>query len=123
MVCHGWPIRAPEVEFAKLLAALPEPILHEKLVPAHDTRQNLFVDGSCLLSHEPSLRIAAWAVTWAGADLDSIEHRIVCAGHVPGLLQSAYRGELWALLMALQVAVSSDIDVLVCQGSSETVGP
>jgi len=104
---HAWPVRLDsQVQFFQHLDNIPE-------VPAGDYRLDhivgqsfdLFVDGACLLPKDRVCRIASFAVTmaltWAGA----FEHEVITAGHVPGVLQSPFRAELWGLLRALQIAV------------------
>lgn len=104
---HAWPVRLDsQVQFFQHLDNIPE-------VPAGDYRLDhivgqsfdLFVDGACLLPKDRVCRIASFAVTmaltWAGV----FEHEVITAGHVPGVLQSPFRAELWGLLHALQIAV------------------
>ena len=65
---------------------------------------HLFTDGSCYLQHSPQLRYAAWAVVQATeASAHSFEGTtLVKSGPLPGLLQSAVRAEVFAILRALQ---------------------
>ena len=64
---------------------------------------NLFTDGSCFDSHDVRLRVAAWAVLQAPVDIDGVPTVIGC-GKVPGLIQTALRGELWAMIAAVRCA-------------------
>lgn len=53
----------------------------------------------------------SWAVVLAAPpDLDSDFHgaRVLCAGPLPGLLQSSFRAELFALIAVAEIALSTD---------------
>eukprot|EP00438_Fugacium_kawagutii_P036516 Skav217607 [mRNA] locus=scaffold2172:203589:220867:+ [translate_table: standard] len=98
LTCHGWPILPPEVTaLRKLLCSLPDASLlpAPKLDP--DTARNLFIDGSCLHGGDPVLRLASWAITWASADVFELRSELLACGVVPGLLQTSYRSEVYAL--------------------------
>ena len=65
---------------------------------------DLFTDGACLLPHEPPLRLAAWAVTIGRLDWNTLDHHVLAAGPLPGLHQTAFRAELYAVAVALEWA-------------------
>ena len=67
---------------------------------------HLFTDGSCHLQHSSLMRYAAWAVVQATeASGQSFEGTaLVESGPLPGVLQSAVRAEVFAVLRALQCA-------------------
>ena len=70
----------------------------------------VFTDGSCLWQADPSLRLASWGAVLAGRYTPdwSFQHGgILGAGPVPGLCQTAYRGELFALAFVLHHAALS----------------
>ena len=62
---------------------------------------DLFTDGSCLQPRCPQLRLASWAVTCQSL---SRPPWILMTGPLPGLFQSAFRAEVYALQMLLRVA-------------------
>eukprot|EP00435_Cladocopium_sp_Y103_P014640 s2285_g3.t1 len=65
---------------------------------------HLFTDGSCLFQSDPDVRLAAWSVVMASPDSQCTSARVVQAGCLPGVLQTAHRAEAFAILQALQVA-------------------
>lgn len=84
---------------------------------------DLFTDGTCLFPKEPKLRFAAWAVTWASAGTNSLDHCVLSAGHLSGVHQSSYRAELVALLVALKISLESKTRVRIwcdCQSVVNT---
>eukprot|EP00438_Fugacium_kawagutii_P027009 Skav232507 [mRNA] locus=scaffold1096:238978:248699:+ [translate_table: standard] len=102
LTCHGWSMVQPAVEtYQTALTMLKEPASFRRL--QGDAPLHLFLDGACASPDEPVLRYASWAVSCASSDLTSLSNDIVSVGVVPGLVQSAYRGELWALLSALEL--------------------
>eukprot|EP00438_Fugacium_kawagutii_P006882 Skav204951 [mRNA] locus=scaffold3104:98266:103272:- [translate_table: standard] len=114
-LCHGWPVEDQSVgDLRRELCQMPEPQLGQRLV-SKDLPEvfNLFVDGACTQEPSPSLRLASWAVTWADPDVASLDHSVIGVGHVPGLLQTSFRGELWAVLMAIQAVQQAGVDALV----------
>lgn len=44
----------------------------------------------------PVLRLAGWAITVVEGQIGSLENRVLQIGHVPGILQTPARSELWA---------------------------
>ena len=84
---------------------------------------HLFTDGSCHDQHNVDIRFAGWAVVIASMhSVHDVSHsEILDQGHLPGLLQSAVRAEVFALCRALQavgeyagpVTIWSDCDAVV----------
>ena len=108
-VCHGWPIRTVEEdELVKALLQVPQPGCPELPQGCPDNGVlDLFVDGTARHGDDPKLRLAAWAVTLAGTTTGGIwDNKILSAGHVRGILQTSFRAELDAVLMAIRVAVT-----------------
>ena len=67
---------------------------------------DVFTDGSCLWSAEP-WRIASYAaVRVPSGSFDVSQSEVIVAGHVMGLIQTAYRAELWGVLRALEWALT-----------------
>ena len=106
--CHGWPlIPPPWYALAQHFLMVP-PVM--SLAPAASfdgcSVVHLFVDGACNHPAEPKLRYAAWGVTHASPAPCTLDHRILAFGHVHGLTQTAFRGELTAMVYALRIAGS-----------------
>ena len=103
---HGWPVRTEaQLVFQQCLDAIPEvPSACYQLDQCCGTSHDLFIDGACLLPSDWTCRISAFAVTVAQPWISMWEHSLLVAGHVPGLLQSPFRAELWALFHAVQAS-------------------
>eukprot|EP00438_Fugacium_kawagutii_P026490 Skav202801 [mRNA] locus=scaffold326:826914:834457:- [translate_table: standard] len=120
VTCHCWPQRVPELnDLLQKLAGLSVPTSFPVLQAG--TCHNLFLDGSCHNPTEPCLRLAAWAVTWASPDLDSVSHDLLHVGHVPGFIQTSYRAELWAAIAALRIVVGSQCDAVLWSDNQSVV--
>ena len=101
LTSYGWNIRAhTQREWLSMLADIPSPaeVVLEPL--AHDL--HLFTDGSCMNQSFPQCRVASWAVVTAHNDRASCQ--VVASGPLPGLFQSSYRAEIFAILRALSAA-------------------
>ena len=72
-----------------------------------DGWQHLFTDGSCFDPDCPDLALAAWGVVHAASA------QPVACGHVPGLLQTAPRAELWAVIAAARWALRFQLPCMV----------
>eukprot|EP00435_Cladocopium_sp_Y103_P018281 s2658_g4.t1 len=122
LTSYGWILRAPcwnEWHQMMAVSSAPGPV-----VPLLDTPTDwldIFTDGSCLWPRK-QYRLASWAVLQARPDhvqLDSTSSRILAAGPLPGLLQSAYRAELYAVYRALLIAHDAHRPIRIwcdCQG-------
>ena len=105
-VNHAWAIKpASHITLLAYFDAIqPFDICNYRLDLCKGSQVDMFVDGSCVASPEPALRCASWAVTvahWEGSPLD---HSVLAAGWVPGIHQTAFRGELEAMAHALAMA-------------------
>jgi ribonuclease HI len=103
LTSFGWSLK-PDTATA-WLTLLAQVQIHSppRFLAAEDGVVNLFTDGSCLFQHDSDCRFAAWSVVYAPADALTTEScRIVDVGPLPGLLQSAYRAEVFAILRALE---------------------
>lgn len=64
---------------------------------------HLFTDGSCLFQHDANCRFAAWGVICAPSNAQTIDAcKVVDSGPLPGIVQNAYRAEVYAILRALE---------------------
>eukprot|EP00438_Fugacium_kawagutii_P025157 Skav208311 [mRNA] locus=scaffold897:363615:365759:- [translate_table: standard] len=126
LACHGWPVILPEmVEVQQAFTMIPEPDMNACAANAKqgDGSLQFFIDGSCLQHAHVALRRSSWAVSQAIGDIGHYEHVLLGAGHVPGVIQTAYRGELWAMLVALEVALRAQSAVTIwCDNASVVKG-
>ena len=105
--CHAWAILPGSwISFLRLLAGLSNPFTPVVSCPLLSrTVVNLFVDGTCTTPSDPKLRLAAWAVTVAGDVDQAMNHEILRGGPLQGIIQTAFRAELQAVLEACKVAL------------------
>lgn len=106
LVCHGWPIMSHA--WTKLVGYFDKigRVDKEILWPTEPLPSvvDLFVDGSCACPQDPRLRFASWAVTIAMPSFSCYGYRKLHSGHLAGAIQSSYRAELTAMLVAFQFA-------------------
>lgn len=103
LTSYGWSLK-PSTEFAwqSMLAQLSVHSPPALQAPNYDVL-HFFTDGSCMFQHDHDCRFAAWSVVFAPAEaLSADECRVVDSGVLPGLIQSAYRAEVYAVLRALE---------------------
>ena len=99
---HGWTLEsAHQIAWLQYLDGLNREI-PAPLVPLDGPCVDLFTDGSCFWNRT-SYAVASWSVVLAGNPSLELDHeacKIVAADALPGVIQSAYRAELYALLVA-----------------------
>ena len=101
LALRGWWLLPPTWSgWTRLLAALPVdlPAPSGRLKP--DAWNEVFTDGSCQCQDQPLLRFAAWSVTVAptfSAAWTPGGASVLAASFLPGLCQTAYRAELFAV--------------------------
>ena len=103
LTCYGWAVRPwTQLQWWTLLSGLvccdPVPCAPGERVV------NFFTDGSCHYQHLPAQRFAAWSVIFAGDSGDGRDSYVHDCGPLPGLFQSAFRAEVFAILRAVQAA-------------------
>ena len=106
LTCYGWALRpATMMEWLRYHAAVPRPRPDDWQLPDHlpETLQ-VFTDGTCYDQKHAQIRFGAWAVQVMSVDLHA-EPLWTCAGPLPGILQSAYRSEVFAVGVALEFAL------------------
>ena len=102
LTCSGWALQPTTVyEWHAYFAGMQVP----PMVPLgnHHTDVHIFTDGSCHAQNAQALRFAAYSVVLA--DMTGLQDRqgeLLDSGPVPGILQSAVRAEIFAVLRALQ---------------------
>ena len=123
LALRGWALQSPtHLSWCKLLDSIP------KEVPAVECAfdpvgwNHVFTDGSCLWQACPAYRVAAWGAVLAFGLSDKWTFSvggIVGAGPLPGLCQTSYRAELFALGFVLHHAALGGFRVKIysdCQG-------
>jgi len=107
---HGWTLRSPLANaWNQYLINIPSAFGFMPNVPSQPIL-DLFTDGSCLHPADSDFRMASWAVVQAppfDLAVDRSHFMPVAAQPLAGLLQSAYRAELMAVLAALEYAIQS----------------
>ena len=107
---HGWTLRAGLTQaWFRYLNDLPVDAVFRPcpwLPPVIDA----FTDGSCMFPADRELRVASWAVVLGRPfqlDFQRLDFAPLAAQPLPGLIQTAYRAELFALTVALRFARDS----------------
>ena len=113
VTCFGWDLMPSTMfEWWSHFASLVIPVPVCKF--AVGTCIHLFTDGSCFHQSQPHLRFAAWAVILASSDeICMPQSHVIESGHLPGLLQSAVRAELFAVLRAIEFAAVCQVEVTI----------
>ena len=95
---HAWGQLAPSLPLLRgqLAALCDEP--HSALDLGG---MDLFTDGSCLQPQQPCLRLASWAIV---SDTPVGTPSVVASGPLPGMFQSTFRAELFAVRTLLRIA-------------------
>ncbi len=105
LTIRGWSIESSyQLAWQRYLCSLTDSIPHVPCPALTGDRFNIFTDGSCLWPSCPQYRLAAWGVTLApGLTLEpsALDSQVLSAGVVPGLVQTAYRAELYAVMVAM----------------------
>ncbi|CAE7399039.1 unnamed protein product [Symbiodinium sp. CCMP2592] len=83
-----------------------------KYPPPAGSSHDLFTDGTCSMPACPELRLAAWSVILANAG-SAASPVVLAAQPLPGLVQTSFRAELFAMLVALTFASRVSVPVRV----------
>ena len=114
---HSWPLRPPShVLWLSQLLSVPTAVKDTLTDLPSDRWTYVFTDGSCHFQTHPNLRFAAWsAVVASPFDGSSSWHDPILLGAcpLPGLIQTAFRAELYALAFVLHHAASRQSPVVV----------
>eukprot|EP00435_Cladocopium_sp_Y103_P043454 s615_g12.t1 len=117
MVLRSWAIQPPtHLAFLRLLDRVPVGV--PSLACAfHPTAVNhVFTDGSCLWQSMPAYRLASWGAVLASpltSQWNCSCLGVLGAGPIPGLCQTSFRGELYAVAFVLHHAALTSSKVLI----------
>lgn len=117
MSLRGWAVLPPTwTSWIRLLVDLPASPPPPAIFLRPGCWNEVFTDGSCLHQSCPLFRFAAWSVTVAPpfhASWTPGGASVVCASYLPGVCQTAYRAELYAVGYALHCAAESGAPIRI----------
>ena len=118
---HSWTLQSPfQTDWYEYLVSIPDEPAECVLSPNKDQIIDFFTDGSCLYQDQVQFRVASWAVCVASSvGEDFSPSTAVSAGPLPGLIQTSFRAETYALLQALRIVKSNRVRARIwtdCQG-------
>ena len=120
---HGWTLRPSLADsWLQYLDGIPAHVQFPSLVNVGPVL-DVFTDGSCLYPTVADLRMASWSVILArpyALDFGPRDFFAVAAQPLAGLLQSAYRAELFAIVTAMKFAIAHKCSVRIwtdCQSA------
>ena len=121
---HGWTLRsAVSDQWLEYLNGLPRDPPLPDVSPPHAIL-DLFTDGSCLFPTDPDCRLAAFSVVHGAPfslDYTHRNFRPLVAQPLSGLLQSAFRAELQAVVVALRITYKFGVWVRIWTDSSSVI--
>ena len=120
--CYGWPmLPSTHWDWNQYFADLcPEPLPSVASVGM----VHVFTDGSCHDQHDSACRFAGYSVGLASYRVDDLaEAQLLDSGVLPGLLQSAVRAEVYAVMRAMLILqdhpgplmIWTDCQAVVCR--------
>ena len=105
LTVHGWSLTpCTRDQWWSYLHGLSWQAIPACAIPSHPVC-DIFTDGSCWWPAE-DFRIASWSVILADnphVDCDAWSTHVLSSGPLPGIVQSAHRAELFALLSAVEL--------------------
>eukprot|EP00438_Fugacium_kawagutii_P003599 Skav221607 [mRNA] locus=scaffold1698:863164:868092:+ [translate_table: standard] len=116
-VLRGWALRPPSWKpWMTYLANLPTAVLPLYTQFSTSSLNIVFTDGSCHDQHLPGQRFAAWGALLAAPcspGWDCEYQGILGASVLPGISQTAYRAELYAVAYVLHHAAQAGVRILI----------
>lgn len=98
---HGWMPEPPSLrDFQRQLQSLPDQTMQFEWPMKCPEHLHLFTDGGCYCPANDMCRLATWGFVMADIENDSFFP--VASGLVPGLNQTAVRGEILAIISACE---------------------
>ena len=114
---RGWALLPPTWnDWMRLLMDLPDVPPPPSVSLRPDCWTDVFTDGSCLCQSQPLYRCAAWSATVVppfSADWTPGGLAVLGAAFLPGLCQTAFRAELYAVAYTLHCAATSRTPVRI----------
>ena len=105
ITAHGWIPEPPSLRcFQAAVAKIPNATSSNVWPPDIPELLQCFTDGGCLSPQNPMLRLAYWGVVISSRDYQTFLP--VANGLVPGVVQTALRGEIIAATKACELAIS-----------------
>ena len=117
MALRGWSLFPPtHLGWLHLLSSIPSsvPVLDSPF--SLGLWNHVFTDGSCLWQSQVAYRVAAWGAVLAQPFTSGWSFEVqgvLGAGPLPGLVQTAYRAELYALAFVLHHAAQGSFRIKV----------
>ena len=111
---HGWvqEVRAKKLFLQALQMVLDTLFVYESC-HLHTLELDLFVDGACEHPTDPAVRLASWAVHLVQVTDQAEESLPLAGGVVSGLVQTAARAELLAMVSAVYFAATNNRDARI----------
>ncbi len=113
LTLRGWALHSPSWHsWVRLLASLPHDLPTPFTPWPVQDWVDVYTDGSCLWQAQPSLRVASWSAVIAApfsVDWAFQVHGLLGASFLPGIIQTAYRAELFAVAYSLHWAARSHL--------------
>ena len=107
LTCQGWSLASEfQVAWCRYLSSLPQ-FVPEVECPCSAPWIDLFTDGSCFFPTEEAYRVSAWAVCYAPmptTQFCSADVQVLASSPLGGLVQTAFRSELFAVVVSLSWA-------------------
>ena len=102
LALHGWVQEArAHKPFLQALGELPDTIHRYEPCTVTAPVIDLFVDGACRDPTDPAIRVASWAVHLVQVGDHAEEVNPLAGGVLPGLVQTAARAEITAMVSAV----------------------
>ena len=117
MSLRGWALLPPTWHsWIQCLVSLPPCSLGTSVGFAKGVWNDVFTDGSCLFQASPLYRCAAWSSTLVPALCSSRSlggAQVIGASYLPGVCQTAFRAELFAVAFTLHQAAEQQASVRI----------
>eukprot|EP00438_Fugacium_kawagutii_P016564 Skav227392 [mRNA] locus=scaffold3215:106803:116693:+ [translate_table: standard] len=119
LTCYGWSL-VPDTNqwWLQYLGSIPDYDLGSGVLLSGQVVR-VFTDGSCFHQHDSLIRHAGWAVV---ARLGG-QPIVLAKGVLPGLIQTSFRAELYAVVICVELATVSQTSVqVVCDNEAVVKG-
>ena len=116
LVLHAWAVHPATVfQWTHMLCQIPLDLPRLRVPLDPSGWNHVFTDGSCYFQAVADLRIAAWSACLAAPfeSWDGQFPKLLASSVLPGLIQTSFRAELFALAFVLHTAASQNCRVVV----------